>query len=84
MNRLSPKTVSLHSINLIKAHIGMNDETIKDEAMLRPFTMEEIDAILDKAEANFAAGLGIPGEVVFSQLEEEFVKEDQKSQLESI
>lgn len=57
---------------------------IKDEEWLRPLTMEEIDAMLDEAEANFAAGLGIPGEVVFRELEEEYAKEDAESQLETI
>ena len=71
MNRLSPKTVSLQSIHFI-----MNDETknqpIEDQEWLRPLTMEEIDAMLDEAEAAFEAGLGIPNEVVFRQLEEDF------------
>ena len=38
--------------------------------------MEEVNAILDAAEANFEAGLGIPGEDVFRELEEEFARED--------
>lgn len=73
MNQLSPKTVSLQSIHFI-----MNDETknqpIEDQERLRPLTMEEIDAMLDEAEAAFEAGLGIPSEVVFRQLEEDFAE----------
>ena len=88
MNRLSPKTVSLQSIRLIKEPYPMIEEKLKrtkeEDKWSRPLTMEEIDAILDKAEANFAAGLGIPSEVVFRQLEEDFAKEDRGTQLESI
>ena len=66
----------------------MNDETknqpIEDQEWLRPLTMEEIDAMLDEAEADFAAGLGIPSEVVFRQLEEDFAEEDKGTQTESI
>ena len=49
-------------------------DTEKD---MRPYTMEEINEMLDQAEANFAAGRGIPGEEVFRELEEEFSEEDQ-------
>lgn len=66
----------------------MNDETknqpIEDQEWLRPLTMEEIDAMLDEAEADFTAGLGIPSEVVFRQLEEDFAEEDKGTQTESI
>ena len=88
MNQLSPKSVSLKSLNNIKVRHSMDNEPttkpIEDEEWLRPLTMEEIDAMLDEAEANFAAGLGIPGEVVFRELEEEYAKEDAESQLETI
>ena len=40
--------------------------------VLRPYTMAEIDAMLDEAEHNYKAGLGIPSEEVFRDLEEEF------------
>ena len=43
---------------------------------LRPYTMEEINTILDVAEQNFEAGLDIPGEDVFRDLEEEVARED--------
>ena len=70
MNRLSPKTVSLQSIHFI-----MNDETknqpIEDQEWLRPLTMEEIDAMLDEAEAAFEAGDYVTHEEVFHRQTEE-------------
>ena len=36
----------------------------EEEYSLRPFTMEELNARIDQAEANFEAGLGIPDEEV--------------------
>ena len=38
--------------------------------------MKEINAMLDKAESDFEAGLGILGEEVHRELEEEFASED--------
>ena len=47
-----------------------------EEENLKPYTIEEINAMLDEAERNFEAGLGIPSEDVFRELEEEFEKEE--------
>ena len=53
---------------------------VKPKTMAPPpmkcFTMDEINAMLDEAEANFAAGKGIPDEDVWRELEEEFARED--------
>ena len=48
----------------------------EESEQLRPYTMKEIDAMLDEAEANFAAGKGIPDEDVWRELEEEFARKD--------
>ena len=40
-------------------------------ATLEPYTLEEVNAILDAAEADFEAGLGIPHEEVMREWEEE-------------
>lgn len=47
-----------------------------EEYSLRPFTMEELNARIDQAEAEIAAGLGIDDEDVWRELEEEFARED--------
>ena len=47
-----------------------------EEEPVKPYTKEEINAMLDEAERDFAAGLGIPDEDVFRELEEEFEKEE--------
>ena len=48
----------------------------KEEAPLKRYTKAELNALLDEAEANIAAGNTIPGEEVWRELEEEFAKED--------
>ena len=51
---------------------GANAKEADDEEYsLRPFTMEELNARIDQAEAEIAAGLGIPDEEVWDDLEEE-------------
>ncbi|MBO6188199.1 MAG: hypothetical protein IJV38_01560 [Prevotella sp.] len=43
---------------------------------LTPFTMEELNARIDKAETEIAAGNVIDHEDLWRELEEEFAKED--------
>ena len=47
-----------------------------EEYSLRPFTMEELNARIDQAEAEIAAGNVIDDEDVWRELEEEFARED--------
>lgn len=48
------------------------------EENVTPYTMEEINAMLDEAEANFASGLGILHEEVMREWDEEIVRMEQK------
>ena len=47
----------------------------------KPYTKEELNAMLDEAERRFSEGKGIPGEDVFRELNEEFAKEDEEESL---
>lgn len=71
MNQLSQKKVSLQTINIIKERFGMGKEKTNsqkvNEELLRPFTMEEIDAMLDEAEAAFEAGDYLTHDEVFKR-----------------
>ena len=49
-----------------------------DSSELKPYTMEEINAMLDEAEANFAAGKGIPHEEVMREWDEEIARMEQE------
>lgn len=49
---------------------------IMAEAPMRRYTMDDINAMLDVAEANIAAGNVIDDEDVWRELEEEFARED--------
>ena len=68
VRRVNPELTDMMSINrwaqqqmdnLIEDLI---DEDNFAKEHLKPYTMEEINAMLDEAEANFAAGKGIPHE----------------------
>ncbi|MBQ6771229.1 MAG: hypothetical protein IJP44_09680 [Bacteroidales bacterium] len=47
-----------------------------EEQPVKPYTMEEINAMLDQAEHDFAAGLGIPDEEVWRKYDEELKMEE--------
>lgn len=50
----------------------------EENELLRPFTMEEINAMLDVAERESAAGLGQDSENMFREMEEEYIREELK------
>ena len=45
------------------------EEVEEEEEHLTPYTMEEINAWIDQAEADFAAGRGIPAEEADKEME---------------
>ena len=49
-----------------------------DEEPLKPYTMEEIDAMIDESEAEIAAGLGTPHEEVMREWDEEIARMEQE------
>ena len=46
---------------------------------MQPYTMDEINAMIDEAERESAAGLGQDSEEMFRELEEEFSVENHDS-----
>ena len=50
----------------------------EETPVLKPFTMEEIDAMLDEAEAEIAAGKGTPHEEVMREMDEEIERWEQE------
>lgn len=56
----------------------------KEDEQLRPFTMKEIDDMLDEAEADFDAGLGIPHEEVMRRWKERVANEKQTEMAEAV
>lgn len=49
-------------------------DEIDQEEKFRPYTMDEINAMLDRAEADIAAGRGIPHEEVMRELREDMLR----------
>ena len=48
------------------------------EENLKPYTMEEINAMIDESEAEIAAGLGTPHEEVMREWDEEITRMEQE------
>lgn len=60
-----------------------NDDTMSMEQMLegypyKRYTKAELNAMLDEAVANFEAGLGIPDEEAWDDLEEELALQEEE------
>jgi len=54
-------TLSPSNMRWVAEHLVMQAEKVENPD-LKPYTMEEINAMLDEAEAEIAAGKGIPHE----------------------
>lgn len=50
----------------------------------KPYTMDEINARIDEAERQIAAGLTIDSEEMFRELEEEFAREEEFELAEAV
>ena len=57
------------------------ERAAKEEQPPKPYTMEEINAMLDAAEAEIAAGKGIPDEEMWDELDEELSREEKEPEL---
>ena len=80
VRKLNPELTDMESINRwAQQQMDNLIEDLVDEQEfakkhLRPYTMEEINAMLDEAEANFAAGKGIPHEEVMRRSREKIAR----------
>ncbi len=66
-------TLSPKNMRWVADHLMERAEQAEPEA-LRRYTMDEIDAMLDRAEAEIAAGHGIPHEEVMRRQEEKLAR----------
>lgn len=69
-------TLSPKSMRWVADHLIEHADRVEAPAPKR-FTMEEVNAMLDEAEANFAAGRGIPNEEVMREWDEEIARMEQ-------
>ena len=65
-------------IESVRPAVAKAEATEDEEYSLRPYTREEINAMLDEAEAEIAAGIGISHEDMMREWEEEFAREEQE------
>ena len=66
---------TLSPSNMLWLSSQLADYAKKQEA-LNPYTVEELNARIDQAERESAAGLGQDSEEMFRELEEEFAREE--------
>ena len=71
-------TGTLSPANMLWLSEQLADYAKKKAAPPRRLTLKEMNALLDEAEANFAAGLGIPHEEVMREWEEEIERWEQE------
>ena len=64
-------TGTLSTANMLWLSEQLSDFAKKNDTPPCRYTLKEMNAILDQAEADFAAGLGIPHEEVMREWEEE-------------
>lgn len=68
-------TLSPSNMQWVGEHLIEYAKQEQDE-QLRPYTMEELNARIDQAEAEIAAGKVFDADDVWRELEEEFSRED--------
>ena len=62
----------------IKPAAAKDMEANSEDEPLPRYTLKEMNALLDEAEANFAAGKGIPHEEVMREMDEEIERWEQE------
>ena len=70
-------TLSPSNMRWVGEHLIEYAKKEQDE-QLHPFTMEELNARIDQAEAEIAAGLGTPHEEVMREMDEEIERWEQE------
>ena len=66
-------TLTPGNMRWVAEHLVMPADKVENPD-LKPYTMDEINAMLDKAEAEIAAGIGTPHEEVMREMDEEIAR----------
>lgn len=66
-------TLTPGNMRWVAEHLVMQADKVENPN-IKPYTMEEINAMLDRAEADFEAGKGIPDEEVMREMDEEIAR----------
>ena len=71
-------TLTPSNMRWVARHLSEYADKQEQSESLKPYTMEELNAMLDRAEADVAAGRTIPHEEVMREWEEELAREEQE------
>lgn len=69
---------TLSPANMMWLGTQLTERAMKEEHTPEPYTMEEINTILDVAEAEIAEGIGTPHEEMMREWKEELAREEQE------
>ena len=75
---MAKKLENSEKLELVTMLIESVKPKMTAEPPMRRYTMDDINAMLDEAEANFAAGKGIPHEEVMREWDEELERWEQE------
>ena len=70
--------VTMSADDMLWLGTQLTEQAKKTKGDLKPYTMEEINSMLDEAEAEIAAGIGIPHEDVMREWKDEITREEQE------
>ena len=88
IRRINPSLTDKESINRwaqrLMDNLIDNLTAEDDDYSLKPYTMEEINAMLDEAEADFAAGRFIDDDDVWREYDEERAREKKLEMAEAV
>ena len=70
-------TLTPSNMRCVAQHLAARADQV--EAPLKPYTVEELNARIDKAEEEFAAGLGVSHEESMRRMRENFAKKKQET-----
>ena len=68
---------ALTPANMIWLSTELAEYAKREEVRPHPYTMDEVNAMLDEAEADFESGMGMAHEDVMRELREEFALKEQ-------
>ena len=69
---------TLSPANMLWLGTQLTERAMKEEHAPVPYTMEEINTILDVAEAEIAEGIGTPHEEMMREWKEELAREERE------
>jgi hypothetical protein len=76
--------IAANKAHSIKPYWDVEEDADEMQPSLKPYTMDEIRAMIEQSKRESAAGLGIDSEAMFRQLREELATEEELELAEAV